>query len=143
MRGRFYRLAVAETSVPATQDLRRNCLRPYRTDIDDARRSIKIPGGGILKRDSGQRLEQDLARAIAPCGCASADPIPEERKAIAVDPHTKTANLRRLKRIEGQIRGIQKMIEGDRYCPDIIVQVSAVQEALRTVGRQLMRNHLR
>jgi DNA-binding FrmR family transcriptional regulator len=65
------------------------------------------------------------------------------RKAMAVDPETKASNLRRLRRIEGQVRGIQKMIEEDRYCPDIMIQVSAVHEALRTVGRALMSNHLK
>ena len=65
------------------------------------------------------------------------------RKAVAVDADVKTANLKRLRRIEGQVRGIQKMVEEDRYCPDIMIQLSAVQEALRTVGRGLMRNHLK
>ena len=64
------------------------------------------------------------------------------KKAAAVDPETKAANIRRLRRLEGQIRGLQKMVEEDRYCPDIMVQISAAQEALRTVGRELMRNHL-
>ena len=66
-----------------------------------------------------------------------------ERKAAAVDPEIKDSNLKRLRRIEGQIRGLQKMVEEDRYCPDILVQVSSVQEALRSVGRELMRNHLK
>jgi DNA-binding FrmR family transcriptional regulator len=60
-----------------------------------------------------------------------------------VDPDIKAANLRRLRRIEGQVRGLQKMVEEDRYCADIVTQVASVQEALRGVGRQLMRNHLR
>ena len=55
----------------------------------------------------------------------------------------KAGNLRRLKRIEGQIRGIQSMMDVDRYCPEILTQISAVQEALRAVGRELIRNHLR
>jgi DNA-binding FrmR family transcriptional regulator len=62
---------------------------------------------------------------------------------VAVDPSIKAANTKRLRRIEGQIRGLQRMVEEDRYCPDIMVQLSAVQEALRSVGRALMRNHLR
>ncbi|MCZ2076713.1 MAG: metal-sensitive transcriptional regulator [Bryobacteraceae bacterium] len=66
-----------------------------------------------------------------------------ERKATAVDPAIKARNLRRLRRIEGQVRGIQRMIEEERYCADVMVQISAVHEALRTVGRALMRNHLR
>src|SRR5215510_6041944 len=80
--------------------------------------------------------------AEAACGCA-AQPETDGRKAVAVDPEIKQSNLKRLRRIEGQIRGLQKMVEEDRYCADIIVQVSSVQEALRGVGRALMRNHLR
>jgi DNA-binding FrmR family transcriptional regulator len=69
-------------------------------------------------------------------------PDNELRKAVAVDPEIKNANLNRLRRIEGQIRGLHKMVEEDRYCPDILIQISSVQEALRGVGRALMRNHL-
>lgn len=65
------------------------------------------------------------------------------RSAFAVDAAGKEANLKRLRRIEGQIRGLQKMVEADRYCPDILMQISAVHEALRTVGQELMRNHLK
>jgi DNA-binding FrmR family transcriptional regulator len=63
-------------------------------------------------------------------------------KALAVDAEVKAANLRRLRRIEGQIRGLQKMVEDERYCGDIIMQVASVREALRSVGRELMRHHL-
>src|SRR6476661_2494589 len=79
----------------------------------------------------------------AACGCASAEPSGEAKRAISVDPLTKQDNLRRLRRLEGQIRGLQKMVEEDRYCPDILTQISSVQEALRSVGRELMRNHLK
>ena len=65
-----------------------------------------------------------------------------DRKATGVDPDIKTANLKRLRRIEGQIRGLHKMVEEDRYCADIITQIASVQEALRGVARNLMRNHL-
>ena len=64
-------------------------------------------------------------------------------KAVAVDPDVKERNLKRLRRIEGQVRGLQRMVESDRYCADIMMQVSSVQEALRAVGRELMRNHLK
>jgi DNA-binding FrmR family transcriptional regulator len=73
----------------------------------------------------------------------AACPAPEGRKAVAVDADAKPRNLARLKRIEGQVRGIYKMVEDDRYCADIVGQLSAVHEALRAVGRELMRNHLR
>ena len=66
-----------------------------------------------------------------------------ERKAVGVDGDTRTRSLQRLRRIEGQVRGIQKMVEEERYCADILVQISSVQEALRGVGRELMRNHLK
>jgi DNA-binding FrmR family transcriptional regulator len=98
-------------------------------------------------------MEQDdktiqILQPLAACGCGSSGAPVEEggaegRKAAAVDPEAKAANLRRLRRLEGQVRGLQKMVEADRYCPDIMIQISAVQEALRTVGRELMRNHLR
>jgi CsoR family transcriptional regulator, copper-sensing transcriptional repressor len=64
------------------------------------------------------------------------------REAAGVDAAIKESNLKRLRRIEGQVRGLAKMIDADRYCPDIMVQISSVQEALRAVGRNLMRNHL-
>jgi len=65
------------------------------------------------------------------------------RKAVAVDPEIKSAITRRLSRIAGQIGGLQKMVEDERYCADILIQVSSVQEALRGVSRQLMQNHLK
>jgi CsoR family transcriptional regulator, copper-sensing transcriptional repressor len=64
------------------------------------------------------------------------------RKAVGVDPEIKASNLRRLSRIEGQVRGIERMVEEDRYCADILMQVTSAQEALRAVARSLMRNHL-
>ena len=65
------------------------------------------------------------------------------KKAVGVEPDIKARNLRRLRRIEGQVRGLQKMVEEDRYCADIMTQISSVHEALRAVGRELMRNHLK
>jgi DNA-binding FrmR family transcriptional regulator len=65
------------------------------------------------------------------------------KQAEHVDAGIKEANLKRLRRIEGQVRGLQKMVEEDRYCPEIVTQIASVQEALRGVGRQLLRNHLK
>ncbi|HLZ92595.1 MAG TPA: metal-sensitive transcriptional regulator [Candidatus Acidoferrum sp.] len=76
---------------------------------------------------------------LADVACASEA---RPRRAVGVDPEIKAVNRHRLRRIEGQIRGLQKMVEEDRYCPDIITQVASVQEALRGVARNLMRNHL-
>ena len=79
----------------------------------------------------------------ASCGCGVQAHGHDGRKAVAVDPDAKERNTKRLRRIEGQVRGLQKMVEEDRYCPDIMTQVSSVHEALRAVGRELMRNHLK
>jgi DNA-binding FrmR family transcriptional regulator len=62
--------------------------------------------------------------------------------AAAVEPELQHKALARLRRIEGQVRGIHKMVDEGRYCADILVQISSVQEALRGVGKLLMRNHL-
>ncbi|MGQ0642677.1 MAG: metal-sensitive transcriptional regulator [Gemmatimonadaceae bacterium] len=78
----------------------------------------------------------------AACGCGTAAAA-AGRKAIGVDPDAKSRNLVRLRRIEGQVRGLQKMIDDDRYCADIMTQIASVQEALRAVARELLRNHLR
>ncbi len=86
-----------------------------------------------------QKQKSRVARA-APCGCAARG---ENRRAIAVDPEIKVSNLKRLRRIEGQVRGLQRLVAEERYCADILVQLSSVQEALRAVARELMRNHLR
>src|ERR1700742_3135488 len=88
------------------------------------------------KRVMTNRLS--VAPSCSSCGNDSGD----DRKAVGVDNELKTSNMRRLGRIEGQIRGIQRMIEDDRYCADILTQVSSAQEALRAVARALMRNHL-
>ena len=89
------------------------------------------------------RAALPTAPAHAPmCGCGAHDDG-EGRKAVAVDPGVKDRNLKRLRRIEGQVRGLQRMVEEDRYCADIMTQISSVHEALRAVGRELMRNHLK
>ena len=80
-----------------------------------------------------------MENGTATCACGAGD----ERKAVGVDPDIKASNLTRLRRIEGQVRGLQKMIEEDRYCADVLTQISSAHEALRSVARELMRNHLK
>lgn len=77
------------------------------------------------------------------CGCAAAGAAPSGRRAAGVDPDIKAANLVRLRRAEGQVRGIIRMVEEDRYCPDIITQIAAAQESLRAAAKLLLKNHLR
>ena len=64
------------------------------------------------------------------------------RHATHLPPDTNGALARRLRRIEGQVRGLQKMVDEERYCADVLVQIASVQEALRGVGRMLLQNHL-
>jgi CsoR family transcriptional regulator, copper-sensing transcriptional repressor len=76
-------------------------------------------------------------------GCACGVHDTHGRKAIGVDPEIKDRNLKRLRRIEGQVRGLQRMVEEERYCADVLTQLSSVHEALRGVAREVMRNHLK
>lgn len=55
----------------------------------------------------------------------------------------KSAILARLKRVEGQVRGLQRMVEDDTYCIDVLTQVSAATKALQSVAMQLVDDHLR
>ena len=97
----------------------------------------------MVRRERPGTGPDDL-RKIAACGCGLfADAESGARKAVKVDPAIKERNLKRLRRIEGQVRGLQKMVADDRYCADVMVQIASVHEALRAVGRELMRNHLR
>jgi DNA-binding FrmR family transcriptional regulator len=86
--------------------------------------------------------DRDEPAAVG-CGCGCAVDANGDRHAVAVDAGIKDRNVKRLRRIEGQVRGLQKMVDDDRYCADIMTQISSVQEALRSVSRELMRNHLK
>ena len=59
------------------------------------------------------------------------------------DEAEKRALINRLNRIEGQVRGVKKMVETDTYCTDILVQVSAINAALNAFNRELLANHIR
>ena len=54
----------------------------------------------------------------------------------------KTSVMKRLKRIEGQVRGLARMVEDDRYCIDIVTQIAAVRAALRRVEEEILRDHV-
>jgi len=56
-------------------------------------------------------------------------------------PTRRASSLKRLSRIEGQVRGLQKMVEDDRYCVDILVQIKAVTAALKKVEGELLKDH--
>jgi CsoR family transcriptional regulator, copper-sensing transcriptional repressor len=57
-------------------------------------------------------------------------------------PELKEKAIARLRKVEGQVRGLQRMVEEERYCADILTQITSVQQALRATGKLLMRNHL-
>jgi DNA-binding FrmR family transcriptional regulator len=59
-----------------------------------------------------------------------------------MDTENKNANLKRLGRIEGQVRGLARMLDEDRYCIDIVTQISAVRAALRKVEEEVLRDHV-
>ena len=111
-------------------------------NVSSKRRSAR---GASATPDATATLAAPLAEPLAGCGCAmpTASANGEPRKAVAVDARAKERNRKRLRRIEGQVRGLQKMVDDDRYCADILTQIASVHEALRAVGRELMRNHLK
>ena len=67
------------------------------------------------------------------CGTRKKMRTEEEQRAL----------LSRLKRAEGQIRGIERMVENDAYCPDILIQVSAVTSALNSFNKELLASHVK
>ncbi len=62
--------------------------------------------------------------------------------AMGIADDTKRDLLKRLARVRGQVEGIQRMVEEERYCPDILQQFAAVHSALRAAERELLGNHL-
>jgi CsoR family transcriptional regulator, copper-sensing transcriptional repressor len=66
----------------------------------------------------------------------------ETNRAMPREAAARQNLLLRLRRVEGQVRGVQKMVEDDRYCPDVLMQMSAIHESLRAVERILMKDHL-
>ncbi len=64
------------------------------------------------------------------------------RYITVMDEHIKKNCLQRLSRIEGQVRGIAGMVQNERYCIDIITQISAIQAGLRKVEEELLQNHV-
>ncbi|MCZ7661066.1 MAG: metal-sensitive transcriptional regulator [Xanthobacteraceae bacterium] len=59
-----------------------------------------------------------------------------------MNPKAKTSVLNRLQRIEGQVRGLARMVEEDRYCIDVVTQISAARAALRRVEEEILRDHV-
>ena len=93
---------------------------------------VIIPSRGMMNaRTGGERMSE--ITACPHCGGRKKKRTTEERNALT----------RRLKLVEGQIRGIRKMVEEDAYCPDILIQVSAAGAALNSFNRELLACHIR
>lgn len=59
------------------------------------------------------------------------------------DKNNKQDIIKRLNRIEGQVKGIQKMVEDERYCVDVLIQISAIKSAINKVGNIILENHIK
>lgn len=66
-----------------------------------------------------------------------------DRRAAGIEPAARSANLLQLKRARGQVNGIERMIVSDRYCADIIVQITAARASLQAVANSQLEAHLR
>lgn len=71
-------------------------------------------------------------------GCCGDVPVDEGHGYLS----HKEAHLRRLRRIEGQVRGLERMVEKEQYCIDILTQIAAVNSALRSVSLELLSEHM-
>lgn len=88
---------------------------------------------GKLDTETAEEAEQEGEGSVCDCGNRRKRRTPEEVRKLT----------NRLKRIEGQIRGIEAMLANDAYCPDIMIQVSAVNCALNSFNKELLAQHLR
>lgn len=98
---------------------------------------IIIPHGGIKRgdymsqKDNINGAENEQSEALCPC----------HKTKIRTQKEYKSL-INRLNRIEGQVRGIIGMVERNAYCPDILIQVAAVNAALNAFNRELLSNHI-
>lgn len=90
--------------------------------------------------DSAQTADPAAAETTA---AAPAEVLTDHDRGIHGYHHQKDEHLKRLRRIEGQIRGLQRMVDEDVYCIDILTQVSASTKALQSFALQLLEEHLR
>jgi DNA-binding FrmR family transcriptional regulator len=100
-------------------------------------------------------MDNQKVKSEAACCCAPAESSTEKGcccQTTDADGNVRTkhrseeeykALMNRLKRIEGQIRGVEGMLENDAYCPDILIQVSAINSALNSFNKELLAQHIR
>lgn len=65
------------------------------------------------------------------------------RPAVGVNPAARAAHVKHLRRVKGQVEGIERMIASDRYCADVIIQITAARASLLSVAKALLAEHLK
>ena len=93
-----------------------------------------------LKRKNEDSAEAILSMIDEKLGLTEADGCCRHKHR---EPPEYDALVKRLSRIEGQVRGVRGMVEREAYCTDILIQVSAIQSALNAFARELLGNHIR
>lgn len=91
----------------------------------------------------GADVTNETAETGEAAGTAGAEIVTDHDRGIHGYHHNKAEHLKRLRRIEGQIRGLQRLVEEDVYCIDILTQVSASTKGLQSFALQLLEEHLR
>jgi len=109
------------------------------THVQDAPVAVHAAPAPLARVDLIERGAETLVEVPAPC-CAGAEPGAGHAHHGYIG--NKEAYLRRLKRIEGQARGIHRMVEEEKYCIDILTQISAVTKALQSVALGLLDDHM-
>ena len=91
------------------------------------------------------RAAPEACKGTPSCACGMHDAVSAAggRTAVGVDPAIKARNLTRLRRIEGQVRGLQRMVEERRECEEVLTQLMAIRSGLEQVSLLLLDNHVR
>ncbi|MBE3590354.1 MAG: metal-sensitive transcriptional regulator [Firmicutes bacterium] len=111
----------------------------HRADITERERGGTGSESRGIEREHGDGEVSATTRAAVPAPV----PAPAGRSIASRYRRDPEALLRRLRRIEGQVRGVQRMVEEDRYCVDILVQLAAIRAALDEVGLVILADHTR
>lgn len=88
-------------------------------------------------------MAQRTAKAKTSKKSPSGDGRSADRMAAGIFPEARAANIRQLRRARGQVDGIERMIEADRYCADIIIQITAARASLQVVAKTMLEAHLK
>lgn len=102
--------------------------------MNDPKRTDEFPEAETVRESKAKSMPGEAAEDVCSyCGPRHKERSEEDKKTL----------LTRLRRVEGQIRGIEKMVEGGAYCPDILIQVSAATSALNSFNKELLACHIR